>query len=223
MFGNQAQNPARRLPAYLLLDVSGSMAGDAIAGVNAGVQFLVNELRSNPQALETVHLALITFGTTAQMAAPLTDLVNFTPPSLTADGATALGAALTMLNQSLDSDIIPNSNFQKGDYRPLVFLLSDGDPTDHWRTPLQTLRSRKQTKIGTFIALACGKSVRQDVLKEIADVVLVMDTVTSDALQAYFRWISASVGTASLVAVKGSETGYAQAPQLPAEAGVRLV
>lgn len=223
MFGNEAQHTPRRLPAYLLLDVSGSMAGAAIDGVNHGVQLLYNELLHNPQALQTVHLAVITFATAAQMVTPLTDLLKFKPPHLTADGATAMGAALALLNQSLDNDLIPNSNFQKGDYRPLVFLLSDGDPTDNWRTPLQTLRSRKQSKIGTFIALACGKALRLDVLKDIADVVLVMDNVTSDALQAYFKWVSASVGTASLVAVKGSDTGYAQAPQLPVEAGVRLV
>jgi uncharacterized protein YegL len=223
MFGNEAQNPTRRLPAYLLLDVSGSMAGDPIQGVNNGVQLLYNELLNNPQALDTVHLAVITFGNEAHIVSPLTDLLNFKPPQLTADGATSLGAALTKLNQSLDADIIPNSNAQKGDYRPLVFLLSDGSPTDNWRDPLKVLRSRTTSKIGTLIALACGAAARVDVLKEIADVVLLMDNVTSDALQAYFRWVSASVGTASIAAGRGGETGYAQAPQLPPEANVKIV
>jgi uncharacterized protein YegL len=223
MFGKEGQTATRRLPVYLLLDTSGSMAGEAIEGVRDGVQLLHNELMNNPQALDTVHIAVITFASDAQMVTPLTDLLHFTPPPLDADGATALGAALTRLNQSLDTDIIANSTVQKGDYRPLVFLLSDGDPTDAWQKPLEAVRGRAKNRIGTLIALACGKSANTNVLKEVADVVLVMNSVTSDALQAYFRWVSASVSTASVAAAKGGETGHAQAPQLPVEAGVQVL
>ena len=52
---------SRRLPVYLLLDVSGSMAGDPIEAVKHGVRALISELRGDPQALETAYLSVITF------------------------------------------------------------------------------------------------------------------------------------------------------------------
>ena len=84
----------RRQPVYLLLDVSGSMSGAPIMAVEQGVQLLHNELMNQPQAVEVVHLSVITFASTAQQVTPLTPISSFTPPPLTAGGGTSLGGAL---------------------------------------------------------------------------------------------------------------------------------
>ena len=118
--------PTRRMPVYLVLDVSGSMAGAPITAVEQGVQLLYNELMNQPQAVEMVNLSVITFASSANQVVPLSPITSFTPPSLTASGATSLGAAFRVLGQSLDREIIPNSPARKGDYKPLVFLLTDG-------------------------------------------------------------------------------------------------
>lgn len=72
----------RRLPVYLLLDTSGSMYGEPIEAVKNGVQVLVSTLRSDPYALETAYLSIITFNSTAQQVTPLTELANFQAPNL---------------------------------------------------------------------------------------------------------------------------------------------
>ena len=80
---------SRRLPVYLLLDVSGSMQGDPIEAVRHGVRALISELRGDPQALETAYLSVITFNSSARQVTPLTELMLFKETQLYAGGATA--------------------------------------------------------------------------------------------------------------------------------------
>ena len=53
----------RRLPVYLVLDCSGSMTGEPIEACRQGLKALLADLRSDPQALETAYLSVITFST----------------------------------------------------------------------------------------------------------------------------------------------------------------
>ncbi|MEI7688020.1 MAG: tellurium resistance protein TerY, partial [Planctomycetota bacterium] len=72
----------RRLPVYLMLDCSESMAGPAIEAVGRGVSLLHQELKSNPDALETAYLSVITFSRYAKQVTPLTEVMQFSPPPL---------------------------------------------------------------------------------------------------------------------------------------------
>ncbi len=207
--------PARRLPVYLLLDVSGSMAGEPISAVHEGVNILYNELMENPYAIETVWLSVITFAYDAQRT-PLTEITEFKPPELIAKGPTALGAALRELGRALDSDIIANSPERKGDYKPLAFLLTDGAPTDEWRGAAQALKARTKARLGKFIALACGPQADLAVLQELADHTLVMRDLRSDMLHEYFLWVSASVKKMSVAAPRAlSDTSFNDFPPPP--------
>ncbi len=105
----------RRLPVYILLDTSGSMYGEPIEAVKNGVQVLVSTLRSDPYALETAYLSVITFNSSAQQDVPLTELASFQQPNLTASGCTALGEALSLLAQKADTEVTKTSSEQKGD------------------------------------------------------------------------------------------------------------
>ena len=85
----------RRLPVYLLLDCSGSMAGNAIIAVNEGLWMIYHLLMADPQALETVHISVIRFSDHADQY-ELTPIDKFQPPTLSASGMTAMGAALRL-------------------------------------------------------------------------------------------------------------------------------
>lgn len=212
---NFDDTPARRLPVYLLLDTSGSMAGAPIVAVNNGVGLLYRELMNNPNALETVWISVITFAQEAKRY-PLSELTKFTPPTLSAGGPTALGAALRELGRGLDGDLIPNSPDRKGDYKPLAFLLTDGAPTDEWKSAALALKNRPTTRLSTFIALGCGDEVKVDVLKEVADTVMLMRDVQAESLQEFFRWVSASVKQASIAAPRiGTGESLTQMPPPP--------
>lgn len=213
----------RRMPVYLLLDVSGSMSGAPIMAVEQGVQLLHNELMGQPQAVEMVHLSVITFASSASQVIPLTQITNFTPPALSASGGTSLGGALRELAHALDREIIPNSPAKKGDYKPLVFLLTDGEPTDSWEPELNALNSRREKRAGSIIALGCGDAVNTGVLRQITSNVLLMTDVTPDNLRAFFKWVSASVTTASKSAASPASGGEAAAALPPPPSGFQVV
>ena len=89
---------ARRLPIYLLLDTSNSMSGEPIAAVQNGVQMVISALQNDPQALETAYISIITFESEVKQMIPLTELSQFTPPQLKAEGVTSMGEALKYIS-----------------------------------------------------------------------------------------------------------------------------
>jgi uncharacterized protein YegL len=199
-FGETGAN--RRLPIYLLLDISDYMLGSPIQAVNQGINLLYNELMNDPSAIETVHISVITFGSQAQVVTRLTELSQFMPPfiSTSANRGTSMGSALRVLNDSLNHDIIPNVADRRGDYKPLIFLIIAGEPTDSWEYEADAIKNRTKNKVATIIALGCGGGVNTNILKRITDVVLLMDTVTPDMITQHFKWVSQSVSTASVSA-----------------------
>lgn len=133
----------KRLPVYLLIDCSGSMAGDAIESVRAGIKALMSDLKGDPMALETVYLSVITFASSAHQVSPLTEVQKFAEPALEASGSTPLGSALRLLERSLDSEVRKAGPETKGDWKPLIFIMTDGQPTDTWEDAADSLKSRK--------------------------------------------------------------------------------
>jgi uncharacterized protein YegL len=183
----------RRRPVYLLLDTSGSMHGAPIMAVQQGVQMIHNELLNNPHAIETVYLSVITFANSAQQIVQMSSVEDFKPPVLKAEGNTALGAALTLLDQAIDRELRANAEGRKGDYRPLIFLLTDGAPTDTWRDQAAKLKQRTAMKIGAFVAIGCGPNVNMATLRDIAPDVIRMTDTSPDTLHQFFKWVSASI------------------------------
>lgn len=203
----------RRLPIYLLLDNSESMVGDPLAAVNQGLQQLCFEVKSDPMAIETAWMSVITFGGKPRVVAPLTEVLQFSPPPLYVGPGTNLGAGLELLAQSIRNEVRKSTAEQRGDWRPIIFLMTDGQPTDNWRDGLNRFRATVSPKDANIIAIGCGEDVDMDVLKAITPVTLLMKTLTPGALQAFFKWVSASVSTASVRV--GGEGKPFELPALP--------
>lgn len=184
----------RRLPVYLLLDTSGSMHGEPIEAVKNGVQILLSTLRQDPYALETAYLSIITFDSSAKQIVPLTELASFQVPNLVATGTTSLGDALSLLAQKIDQEVHKTTAEVKGDWKPLVFLMTDGSPTDDWNKGLANL---KAVKMPMIVACAAGHAADTSILKQITEIVVSLDTADANTIKAFFKWVSASVSTGS--------------------------
>jgi uncharacterized protein YegL len=136
-------------------------------------------------------LSVITFSDSAQQLVPLTEVAAFNPPDLRASGQTNFGDGLRMLLDCFDREVVKTTADQKGDWRPLVFVLSDGAPSDvDWPTYAQQLRDRRPANI---IAVACGDQADVNVLKQVTEAVILMQDMSPDAFKAFFKFVSASV------------------------------
>lgn len=206
----------RRLPVYLVIDTSGSMNGEPIQAVENGMQMLVSGLRQDPQALESAFLSVITFDSNAQQVVPLTDLASFQMPSLTASGTTALGEALSLITNCAKNEVTKSTPVKKGDWRPLVFLMTDGCPTDEWQKGLTDFQSARW---GVVVCCAAGQGVDTSILKQISECVVQLDVADSKTLAAFFKWVSSSISTSSKSVNESNKevTGMEQLPPPPPE------
>ncbi|MGJ8641798.1 MAG: vWA domain-containing protein [Luteolibacter sp.] len=200
----------RRLPVYLVLDTSGSMRGEPIQALKVGVQSLVSSLRQDPHALEAVHISIITFDNKARIQIPLESLETFQTPLIECpqSGATMTGAALELLCDCVDNDLKLNTEKEKGDWRPLVFLMTDGSPSD----PALYNRMIKEVArrpFATVVACAAGPKVKLDPLKKLTPHIYNLETMDSHSFSGLFMWVSSTVSS-------GNRTmGAASSMELP--------
>lgn len=196
---------SRKLPVYILIDTSGSMYGEPIEAVNNGAKLLIRTLRKEGLAMETVKLSFIEFNSTASIKVPLTDLAQVQEPVFTAGGGTSLGQAFDVLGDSISKDVQVGNpeKEQKGDYKPLVFIFTDGYPTDDWKSALARFDKKKVNFI-----VSCGvPGADKNVLNEISgpEYVIELESANEDEIRKFFKWISQSVQFASKPAAASSD------------------
>lgn len=209
----------RRLPVYLLLDCSGSMMGEPIEAVKNGVQVMVSTLRNNPQAIETAFISVVTFDSSARQLIPLTELSNFQMRDIQASGTTSLGEALKVVSNSIDSEVAKTTSETKGDWKPLVFIMTDGMPTDDWKSGLAEFQKRR---VGVVVACAAGAGADTSVLKLITENVVSLETADTQSISKFFQWVTASIGLSSTkVEDSGKEVGgLNELPPPPSELNI---
>lgn len=125
-----ADNPEPRVPCVLVLDVSGSMAGEPIRQLNEGLIVYKDELSADSLASKRVEVSVITFSSEVQTLVDFTTADNFSPPTLKAGGLTYMGEAV---NRAIDSLETRKQQYKENGisyYRPWLFLITDGGPND---------------------------------------------------------------------------------------------
>ena len=163
----------RRLPVYFLVDVSESMVGEPIQQVENGMRQIVQELRTDPYALETAFISVIAFAGKAKSLSPLTELYKFYPPTFPIGGGTSLGAALDFLMDDIDRNVVKTTEERKGDWKPIIFLFTDGTPTDNPSAAFARWNNKYRRK-ANLVAISIGNNVNTQLLGQISDNVLVV-------------------------------------------------
>jgi uncharacterized protein YegL len=170
------------------------MVGEPIDALKAGVQILLDTLRQDPYALETTWISVITFASEARLLTPLTELMQFKVPELRAGGYTSMGAALELLADRIAKDVVKASPSHKGDWKPMVFLLGDGVPTDEIQAGIAAL---EKVVTGVVVACAAGPMAKPDAFRQVTENVVTLDLADFNYIKAFFKWVSASIATSS--------------------------
>jgi len=188
-----AENPENRCPLVLLLDTSGSMSGAPIRELNEGLQAFRNELSADSLASKRVEVAIVTFGP-VNVATEFTTVENFFPPTLSVTGDTPMGAAI---EKALDLLAERKSSYKTnkiGYYRPWVFLITDGSPTDSVVRATQLVHEGESSKKFMFFAVGV-EGANFNALRSIA----VREPLKLKGLQfrELFNWLSSSMSSMS--------------------------
>ncbi|MDE5902139.1 MAG: VWA domain-containing protein [Muribaculaceae bacterium] len=201
----------RRLPIYFLIDVSESMVGAPIEEVQQGMRTIIQNLRVDPYALETVYVSIIAFAGKAKVLSPLTELYKFYPPVLPIGGGTSLGAAMDCLMNDMDRSVKRTTMEEKGDWKPIIFLFTDGNPTDEYAAAFRRWNDRYRRHC-SLVAISIGDNVNVLTLAQLTDDILLLKDTDAESFSQFFKWVTASIKTSSMSVSEQSSDGVKLAP-----------
>lgn len=202
-------NSDERAPLVLVLDCSGSMQGRPIQMLNDGLKALEAELKADPITSKRCRVLVIAFGGNDQVE-PMgewQDAMDFTAPELEANGTTPTGAAIRMALDKIEAQKEEMRAAGVSYKRPIMMLMSDGDPTDDWENAAAECRASEAAHKVTVMSIAVGDNANKATLDQFSS----KGAKRLDGLKfnELFVWLSRSVRAVSQ-AVKG------EAAQIPA-------
>jgi uncharacterized protein YegL len=201
---------SRRLPIYFLVDVSESMVGDSMPLVEEGMATIVKELKADPNAIETAWISIIIFAGQAKTLVPLQELVHFYPPRFPVGSGTSLSKGLGHLMYEMRRNQVKTTYEQKGDWKPIVFLFTDGVPTNDTKAAIAEWKQHWQ-RSANLVAISFGSEADTRQLGELTENVLRFQNTGPEAYRKFFKWVTDSIKTSS-IAVESNASGLELAP-----------
>lgn len=196
----------RRLPIYFLIDVSESMVGEPIQQVEDGMAMIIKELKSDPRAIETVWVSVIAFAGQPKTLVNLEEIISFYPPKFPIGSGTSLSKALGHLMYELSKNTVKTTAETKGDWKPIVFLFTDGVPTDDSKVAIAEWKN-KWARSTHLVAISFGNDADVGVLKELTEDILLFKNADSSSYKKFFKWVTDSIKTSS-ESIESKNSGF---------------
>ncbi|MCC3449930.1 MAG: VWA domain-containing protein [Microcoleus sp. PH2017_40_RAT_O_B] len=192
-----ADNPEPRCPCILLLDVSGSMSGAPIKALNDGLRIFRDELNKDDLTKKRVEVAIVTFESEVKVVQDFVTADNFEPPTLKVGGATYMGEGI---NKALDILQARKASYKANGifyYRPWVFMITDGSPSDNEVVDRAAQRIRDE-EINKRVAFF-GVGVEGVDMPRLSQILIERTPVKLQGLNfaEMFQWLSVSMSRVS--------------------------
>ena len=187
----------RRLPIYILINTSSSLSNEILQNFKDSINLLIETLKEDPYALETVYVSIITFDSTITCLCSLSPLTSFKMPSINiGKQESSLGHTLLQLTTIIDNELIKNTYEQKGDWKPLIFIFTANDSVIDITKEVEELICHK---CGRIIICTKTDSVNLGKYKKITEVILPIESLDKHIINFQFYWISESINTCERV------------------------
>lgn len=189
-----ADNPDPKCACAIVLDISGSMQGEPIAALNQGTVQLATALKADRLAAKRVDLAVVTFGGTVNTVAEFASATDFNPQPLTAKGGTPMGEAIVT---AIDLVTARQAQYRQAGistYRPWIFLITDGAPTDDIERAVRLVREGEERNSFSFFAVGVD-GADMNVLARLSAKAPVQ--LRGLAFGDMFQWLSSSLSAVS--------------------------
>lgn len=193
-----AENPEPRCPCVLLVDTSGSMAGERIDALNAGLDTFRDDLLKDALASRRIEIAIVTFSSGVHIVQDFVTVDRFEPPELRASGQTHMAAGITQALSLIDTRKSTYKENGISYYRPWVFMVTDGQPEGESEELVlqaaQQIKDRESSKKVAFFAVGVeGANMTRLAQLTVRQPVKLKGLKFSDM----FVWLSASMQTIS--------------------------
>lgn len=208
-------NPSNRDPraaCVLVVDVSGSMAGEPISALERGFAQFSDEIKEDPLARKRAEIAVVTFGSNAELLVPFQEGRYLEPARFQVNGSTNMGAGI---NLALDEVEARKQQYREADieyFRPWIFLLTDGSPDrgSVFDSAVARLNEAERQRGVTVFAVGVGHAANFETLRTLSSD---RDPLKLEGLKfaEMFSWLSNS-----MKAVSGSNNSGADESDLQA-------
>jgi len=188
-----AENPEPRCPCVLLLDTSASMAGAKIDQLNVGLAEFQKSIKEDQLAMLRVEICMINFGP-VQVLQDFISAAEFATTTLLPDDSTPMGEAIVTALDKVEQRKQTYKQNGISYYRPWIFLITDGAPTDDWQVAAQRVRDAEARKQVAFFAVGV-EDADMNILKQIS--VRTPLQLKGLSFREMFVWLSSSLSSVS--------------------------
>ena len=191
-----AENPEPRCPVLLLVDTSGSMSGERIRQLNQGISIFKEEVIKDDVARMRAEIAIVSFGGSVKLRQDFVTVDDFEHVQLITEGDTPMGQGIEYALNLVEKrkEIYRSNGIQF--YRPWIFLITDGGPTDEWKSAAQRVRQCESSKKITFFAVGVEEA-DMSILREISPPERPPVKLQGLSFNSMFMWLSSSMSRVS--------------------------
>src|SRR5690606_18858836 len=127
---------------------------------------------------------------------PLQDVITFYPPKIPIGSGTSLSNGLNELMNAIDREVTKTTYEQKGDWKPIVFLFTDGIPTDDTNAEIDRWNNSYRKK-ANVIVISIGENTNYNLLGKLSENVLQFNNTDANSYKEFFKWVTDSIKTTS--------------------------
>ena len=206
----------KHLACVLLLDTSGSMAGEPIEHLNEAINKFKQKIALDETAKKCVDISIVTFSSKVKVIQPFVPVFEMESVKLVADGGTSMGAGLIKAVQLIKERNRFYNDMGTPVFKPWLFVISDGASTDDMSAANELIKAEDAK--GKLKTIALGvQGYNRKGFSDFTHRIIELADYNFDKI---FDWLATSMVTISVSKVKNENGDNVQLAELPSNSRI---